>query len=117
MDELSRSPHLVPPDDFRRLFKLSNNNSWIQRKAQQDGLIELWNNCDNDGQRDLVENLIERFHVVNAEEEADLLDAMANQITNVWEFNGHGVIALEWPLSEFSIRGLRKSASINLEGE
>lgn len=89
MDELSRSPHLVPPDDFRRLFKLSNNNSWIQRKAQQDGLIELWNNCDNDGQRDLVENLIERFHVVNAEEEADLLDAMANQITNVWEFNGN----------------------------
>jgi hypothetical protein len=32
-------------------------------------------------------------------------------------FRGHGVIALEWPLSEFSIRGLRISASINLEGE
>jgi len=32
-------------------------------------------------------------------------------------FRGHGVIALQWPLSEFSIRGLRKSASINLEGE
>jgi hypothetical protein len=29
------------------------------------------------------------------------------------EVGGHGVIALEWPLSEFSMRGLRISASIN----
>ena len=68
-------------EQFRLIFELSQKQPWIaERYPELENL--LWNECDSKEKRELLLDLITRFHYVSMDKYAELVQHLVEEITS-----------------------------------
>jgi hypothetical protein len=67
---------------FKKLFHLCKERDWLARK--QDELLALWNLCDLEQQRDLIQTLLMEYRHINSAELTDVGEQVARHIEQAW---------------------------------
>jgi hypoxanthine phosphoribosyltransferase len=62
--EISRSEGVIDRDDYLKLFELSSKNDWLEEDSKQRALFDLWSLCQDQGEKLLIADLINRFNFV-----------------------------------------------------
>jgi hypothetical protein len=80
--EIPKPKKFMDKDSFTTLFDLFRNQEWLESKTSE--TIELWNECDNTKQQDLVTELLYRFQMLTTKEISKLCDNIAKVICEEW---------------------------------
>lgn len=84
-ERIPRAPVKMDHDSFVELFSLNVNYPWLQ--SESEGMIELWNFCDEQEQRQLVSSLIRQFEVVDSNKLKMYGEQVASIISDTWNAN------------------------------
>jgi hypoxanthine-guanine phosphoribosyltransferase len=85
-NELPKSKKHMDSEEFYRLYLLIQKQNWLEESYN--GLIELWNLCDKNEQKELIEDLLKRFVVLNLEKIEKACKNIADHISNKWYLIG-----------------------------
>lgn len=94
-DELDRSDFQMNRELFAAIFKLGVEHSWLRDKANE--LHELLVMCTGEGEKELITDLLARFHYTSASDHLAKVATLAKQIAEIWQCdpkNTH-IVALE----------------------
>lgn len=81
--ENTRSPMLLNIELFRQLFKLTADLPWLKKKDEP--FIKLLEQCKSTRERDLLIDLVSRWHFLDSSHLDDATTNMSNQICEVWK--------------------------------
>ncbi|MEN3976927.1 hypothetical protein [Emcibacter sp. SYSU 3D8] len=84
-DELPRAVAIMDPADFEQLYSLFNDCNWLKRSSA--GVLALWNKCQTQGERDLINDLIRRFYVADSNLQNDMATSIAKVIERRWNLS------------------------------
>lgn len=72
-------------EEYNRLFQLNNSFEWLKPKSKE--LFELWELLENENQKLLITELINKFLFLNNENISYACQAIINQITKIWNLS------------------------------
>lgn len=81
--EIPRSNEHMSRDVFATLFNLTNKQPWLVRRSHE--LFDTVGLCTTQAERELLIDLISRFHFRSVQNHLDDLRALAAKIANDWE--------------------------------
>lgn len=81
--EIPRSNEHISRDVFATLFNLTNKQPWLVRRSRE--LFDTVGLCTTESERELLIDLISRFHFRSVQNHLDDLRALAAKITNDWK--------------------------------
>lgn len=84
--ELPLSKKQMDPNEFNKLYKLIKKQIWLEDRYEE--LIELWNLCVNKREKNLIEDLLNRFVILNSEKIEKSCVKIATHICDVWNLEG-----------------------------
>lgn len=82
---LPRSLSIVDHNTFIKLNKLCMDYYWLQDESE--ALIELWNICDHESERNLIQDLLNNFVFINSRELKKIGNQVADHIINKWNLD------------------------------
>jgi hypothetical protein len=82
---IERAPCHIDPDAFKALYRLTREHEWLEEPGRQTALAELWNLCDAQRQRELVQALIKRFHYIK--QLRDPCGRLVDYMLSEWKVN------------------------------
>lgn len=69
--------------DFLELFHLNSDCPWLQ--SESEGMIELWNFCNEKTEREMISALLRMFEVVDSSKLKNYGEQVASVITDQWD--------------------------------
>ena len=88
--EIDRASNKLDPATFCRVFRLARERAWLEPKTE--AVAELWNLCNSDDERNLVEDLIKRFRCITTAEFDSIGQQTAESICVVWDLSPSGTL-------------------------
>jgi hypothetical protein len=93
--QLERSPEVMGRDTFASLMSLSRKHTWLIPRSKE--LFDILELCETDYEKDLIVDLLGRFHFCSASRHLENLSRISDQIVKQWSctpLNSH-IVALE----------------------